>query len=39
LESLKYFVEGSVREPVEETVPEPNNDEVIVFEEFFTVVL
>jgi hypothetical protein len=28
-----------MREPVEETVPEPNNDEVIVFEEFFTVVL
>jgi hypothetical protein len=37
LESLGYFVEGSAREPGEETIPEPNDDEVVVFEEFFTV--
>jgi hypothetical protein len=37
LESLRYFAKGSAREPREEAVPEPNNDEAIVFEEFFAV--
>jgi hypothetical protein len=37
LESLRNFAEGSAREPGEETIPEPNDDEVIVFEEFFAV--
>jgi hypothetical protein len=36
LEALRYFAEGSVHEPGEETVPEPADDEVVVFEEFFT---
>jgi hypothetical protein len=36
LEVLGYFAEGSAREPGEEVVPEPVNDEAIVFEEFFT---
>jgi hypothetical protein len=36
LESLGYFTEGSAREPGEETVPELNDDEVVAFEEFFT---
>jgi hypothetical protein len=31
-----YFDEGMGRELGEETVPEPNPDEVVVFEEFFT---
>jgi hypothetical protein len=31
-----YFIEGMDHEPGEETVPEPNPDEVVVFEEFFT---
>jgi hypothetical protein len=35
LESLGYFAEGSAREPWEETVPEPNTDDAIVFKEFF----
>jgi hypothetical protein len=35
LESLGYFVEGSMHEPGEETVTEPKTDEVIIFEEFF----
>jgi hypothetical protein len=35
LESLRYFAEGSARELGEETVPEPDTDEVVVFEEFF----
>jgi hypothetical protein len=35
LESQGYFVEGSARELGEETVLEPNVDEVVVFEEFF----
>jgi hypothetical protein len=35
LESLGYFVEGSVCESGEETTPEPKTDEVVVFEEFF----
>jgi hypothetical protein len=35
LESLRYFAKGSAHEPGEETVPEPNHDEVVVFEEFF----
>jgi hypothetical protein len=35
LESMGYFAEGLAREPGEETVPEPNTDEVVVFEEFF----
>jgi hypothetical protein len=37
LESLRYFAEASVREPGEETVPEPNLDKVVVFKEFFAV--
>jgi hypothetical protein len=36
LESLRYFAEGLAYEPGEEIVPEPNTDEVVVFEEFFT---
>jgi hypothetical protein len=35
LECLGYFVESSAREPREETVPEPNTYEVVIFEEFF----
>jgi hypothetical protein len=35
LESLRYFAKHSMYEPGEETVPEPNPDEVVVFEEFF----
>jgi hypothetical protein len=35
LESLGYFAEGSACELGEETVPEPNTDEAVVFEEFF----
>jgi hypothetical protein len=35
LESLGYFAKGSAREPREETVPELNPDEAVVFEEFF----
>jgi hypothetical protein len=35
MESLGYFVEGSTCEPGEEIVPEPNSEEVVVFEEFF----
>jgi hypothetical protein len=31
LESLSYFVKNSVRELGEETIPEPNDDEVVVF--------
>jgi hypothetical protein len=31
-----YFAEGMARELREETVPEPNGDEVVVFVEFFT---
>jgi hypothetical protein len=30
-----YFVEGSARAPVEETILEPDSDEAVVFEEFF----
>jgi hypothetical protein len=36
MESLGYFAEGSVCELREEIVPEPNSDEAVVFEEFFT---
>jgi hypothetical protein len=36
MESLGYFTEGSAREPGEEIVLEPNSDEAIVFEDFFT---
>jgi hypothetical protein len=36
LEALRNFAEGSTREPREETVPEPTDDEVVMFEEFFT---
>jgi hypothetical protein len=38
LESLGYFVEGLAREP-RGSVLEPNTNEVVVFEEFFTVAL
>jgi hypothetical protein len=31
-----YFVEGMGRELEQETIPEPNADEAVVFEEFFT---
>jgi hypothetical protein len=37
MESLGYFAEGSAREPGEEIVLEPNSDEAVVFEEFFSV--
>jgi hypothetical protein len=37
LESLWNFAKGSAREPREEIVPVPNDDEVVVFEEFFAV--
>jgi hypothetical protein len=36
VETLRYFAEGSTRVPGEETVPKPTDDEVVVFEEFFT---
>jgi hypothetical protein len=32
-----YFAEGMAHEPREETVLEPNSDEAVVFEEFFTI--
>jgi hypothetical protein len=32
---LRYFAEGDARAPGEETVPEPADDEAVVFEEFF----
>jgi hypothetical protein len=35
LEALGYFVEGSAHELREEVIPEPVNDEAVVFEEFF----
>jgi hypothetical protein len=35
LVSLHYFTEGDMREPREEVVPKPADDEVVVFEEFF----
>jgi tRNA A37 threonylcarbamoyladenosine synthetase subunit TsaC/SUA5/YrdC len=31
-----YFADGMGCEPRDETVPEPNGDEAVVFEEFFT---
>jgi hypothetical protein len=31
-----YFAEGMAREPEEETILEPNSNEAVVFEEFFT---
>jgi hypothetical protein len=31
-----YFAEGMACEPKEETIPEPNFDEAVLFEEFFT---
>jgi hypothetical protein len=37
LETLRYFAEGSVREPGEETIPEPNTNKAVVFKEFFAV--
>jgi hypothetical protein len=37
LESLGYFTEGFVCEPGEETILEPNDDQAIVFEDFFMV--
>jgi hypothetical protein len=39
VESLLYFAEGSTCELGEETVPELNDDEAIVFEKFFMVAL
>jgi hypothetical protein len=36
LETLGYFAKGSTCEPGEEVVPEPADDEAIIFEEFFT---
>jgi hypothetical protein len=35
LEALGYFIEGSAREPGEEVIPDPGDDEDVVFEEFF----
>jgi hypothetical protein len=37
LEPLGYFAEGLACESGEETVPEPNTNEAIVFKEFFVV--
>jgi hypothetical protein len=34
--ALNYFVDGDVRAPIEETIPEPGDNEVVVFEAFFT---
>jgi hypothetical protein len=34
-----YFANGMGREPREEIVPEPHDDEPMLFEEFFTVSL
>jgi hypothetical protein len=31
-----YFTDGMGHEPGEETIPEPNVDEVMVFKEFFS---
>jgi hypothetical protein len=31
-----YFADGAACVPGEETVPEPNGDEAVMFEEFFT---
>jgi hypothetical protein len=33
----RYFSEGGAHAPVEDTIPKPESDEVVVFEEFFTV--
>jgi hypothetical protein len=33
--SLRYFAKGDARAPGEETVPEPTDDEAVVFEEIF----
>jgi hypothetical protein len=35
LEALGYFIEGSARESGEEVVPDPADDEALMFEEFF----
>jgi hypothetical protein len=35
LEALGYFIEGSAREPGEEVILDPGDDEDVVFEEFF----
>jgi hypothetical protein len=32
-----YFSEGKARAPGAETVPEPDNDEAVVYEDFFVV--
>jgi hypothetical protein len=32
-----YFADGIGHEPGEETIPDPDDDEAIMFEEFFTV--
>jgi hypothetical protein len=37
LEALRYFIEASTREPGEETIPEPADDEAVMFNEFFAV--
>jgi hypothetical protein len=37
LEALGYFIEGSAHKTGEEVVPDPGDDEAVVFEEFFTV--
>jgi hypothetical protein len=31
----RYFFEGGAHAPVEDTIPKPESDEVVVFEEFF----
>jgi hypothetical protein len=33
--ALNYFVDGDVCAPIEETIPEPGDNEVVVFEAFF----
>jgi hypothetical protein len=39
MEERGYFPEGEVRAPGTETVPEPNDDEAIVYKDFFIVCL
>jgi hypothetical protein len=35
MSSLHFFTEGDVQEPEEEVIPQPSDDEAMVFEEFF----
>jgi hypothetical protein len=38
MSALNYFVNGDTHEPGEETVPEPGDDEVVIFEDFLLLV-